>query len=35
MNDRTLPPEVTGPIGQSIKRREDARFLTGAGQYTP
>src|SRR5690349_9635760 len=35
MNDRTLPPEVaTGPIGQSIKRREDARFLTGAGQYT-
>ncbi len=35
MNDRTLPPEVaTGPIGQSVKRREDARFLTGAGQYT-
>jgi carbon-monoxide dehydrogenase large subunit len=22
------------PIGQSVKRREDARFLTGAGQYT-
>ncbi|MBL8511658.1 MAG: xanthine dehydrogenase family protein molybdopterin-binding subunit, partial [Betaproteobacteria bacterium] len=21
-------------IGQSIKRKEDARFLTGAGQYT-
>src|SRR5580765_1686108 len=35
MNDRTLPPEVaTGPIGQSVKRREDARFVTGAGQYT-
>ncbi|HKW85091.1 MAG TPA: xanthine dehydrogenase family protein molybdopterin-binding subunit, partial [Burkholderiaceae bacterium] len=35
MNDRTLPPDVpTGPIGQSLKRREDARFLTGAGQYT-
>ena len=23
-----------GFIGQSIKRREDARFLTGRGQYT-
>ena len=35
MNDRTLPPEIaSGPIGQSLKRREDARFLTGAGQYT-
>src|SRR5882762_6186752 len=35
MNDRTLPPEVaSGPIGQSILRREDYRFLTGAGQYT-
>ena len=22
------------PIGQSIKRREDERFLTGSGQYT-
>ena len=22
------------PIGQSLKRREDQRFLTGAGQYT-
>ncbi len=22
------------PIGQSIRRREDYRFLTGAGQYT-
>src|SRR6201990_3597563 len=28
------PPGVLGPIGQSVKRREDARFLTGAGQYT-
>ncbi len=25
---------VPGLIGQSIKRREDARFLTGRGQYT-
>jgi aerobic carbon-monoxide dehydrogenase large subunit len=24
----------TGIIGQSVKRKEDARFLTGAGQYT-
>ncbi len=24
----------TGPIGQSVRRREDQRFLTGAGQYT-
>jgi len=24
----------TGFIGQSVKRKEDARFLTGAGQYT-
>ncbi|MGC1818556.1 MAG: xanthine dehydrogenase family protein molybdopterin-binding subunit [Casimicrobiaceae bacterium] len=24
----------TGIIGQSIRRKEDARFLTGAGQYT-
>ena len=23
-----------GFIGQSVKRREDARFLTGRGQYT-
>ena len=22
------------PIGQSVRRREDYRFLTGAGQYT-
>ena len=25
---------AVGPIGQSIKRREDQRFLTGAGNYT-
>src|SRR3982751_6566501 len=24
----------TGLIGQSIRRKEDARFLTGSGQYT-
>jgi carbon-monoxide dehydrogenase large subunit len=24
----------TGYIGQAVKRKEDARFLTGAGQYT-
>ena len=24
----------TSPIGQSILRKEDQRFLTGAGQYT-
>ncbi|HEY9064308.1 MAG TPA: xanthine dehydrogenase family protein molybdopterin-binding subunit [Burkholderiaceae bacterium] len=27
-------PPLQGPIGQPLKRREDARFLTGAGQYT-
>ena len=25
---------TNSPIGQSVKRREDARFITGAGQYT-
>jgi carbon-monoxide dehydrogenase large subunit len=25
---------TNSPIGQSVKRREDARFVTGAGQYT-
>jgi carbon-monoxide dehydrogenase large subunit len=25
---------MTGPIGQSIRRREDERFITGAGRYT-
>jgi carbon-monoxide dehydrogenase large subunit len=24
----------TGPIGQSVRRKEDARFLTGTGQFT-
>jgi carbon-monoxide dehydrogenase large subunit len=32
MTDMSVPP--MGPIGQSIRRREDQRFLTGAGQYT-
>ena len=32
MSDMSTPPN--NPIGQSIRRREDARFLTGAGQYT-
>ena len=32
MTDLSQPPSSL--IGQSIKRREDARFLTGAGQYT-
>ena len=32
MSDMSTPPN--NPIGQSVKRREDARFLTGAGQYT-
>ena len=31
-NMSELKPQ--GPIGQSLKRREDARFLTGAGNYT-
>jgi carbon-monoxide dehydrogenase large subunit len=26
--------DMSSPIGQSIRRKEDARFLTGAGQYT-
>ena len=29
-----LSGKLQGPIGQPLKRREDARFLTGAGQYT-
>jgi carbon-monoxide dehydrogenase large subunit len=28
------PTESKGFIGQSVKRREDARFLTGTGRYT-
>jgi len=32
MTDLSQPPASL--IGQPIKRREDARFLTGAGQYT-
>src|SRR5215831_4135269 len=26
--------QPSGPIGSRIERKEDARFLTGAGQYT-
>ena len=32
MTDMSVPP--LSPIGQPLKRREDLRFLTGAGQYT-
>jgi len=32
MTDMSTPP--ASAIGQSIRRREDRRFLTGAGQYT-
>src|SRR4249920_558210 len=32
MSDMSTPPN--SPIGQSLRRREDQRFLTGAGQYT-
>src|SRR5690349_22264203 len=33
MTDMSVPPNI-GPMGQPLRRREDARFLTGAGQYT-
>jgi carbon-monoxide dehydrogenase large subunit len=26
--------QPAGPIGQRVERKEDMRFLTGAGQYT-
>ena len=32
MTDMSTPP--VSPIGQSLLRREDQRFLTGVGQYT-
>ena len=32
MNEPVDPSK--SPIGQSVRRREDRRFLTGAGQYT-
>ena len=32
MNDMTQTE--LGPIARSVLRREDRRFLTGAGQYT-
>src|SRR5215468_3009550 len=28
------PAAQSGPIGQRVERKEDVRFLTGAGQYT-
>ena len=35
MTDLSVPPiSPISPIGQPLKRREDLRFLTGAGQYT-
>ena len=34
MNEADLANATKGPIGQSIRRREDQRFLTGAGNYT-
>ncbi len=33
MTDMSQPPN-TSPIGKPLQRREDYRFLTGAGQYT-
>ena len=33
MTDLTTAAQ-TSPIGQALRRREDQRFLTGAGQYT-
>ena len=33
MTDMSVPP-MQSPIGQPLRRREDQRFLTGAGQYT-
>ncbi len=34
MSDMSIPLAPSNPIGQPLKRREDERFLTGAGQYT-
>src|SRR5499427_7726758 len=31
---RAMGTNETGYIGQSVRRKEDARFLTGAGQFT-
>ncbi len=33
MTDMSVPPMIS-PIGQPLRRREDARFLTGSGRYT-
>src|SRR5207245_2059415 len=32
--ETVMTATTNSPIGQSVKRREDARFITGAGQYT-
>jgi CO/xanthine dehydrogenase Mo-binding subunit len=34
VNRRTHHERTQGFIGKSVERREDARFLTGKGQYT-
>ncbi len=34
MTDLSNPPLSNSPIGKPMLRREDQRFLTGAGQYT-
>src|SRR6187200_1156639 len=33
-SERAMGANDTGVIGQSVKRKEDVRFLTGAGQFT-
>ena len=33
-NMNEVDAKVSGPIGKSVRRREDHRFLTGAGNYT-
>src|SRR5574340_655317 len=34
VKEHAMGANESGYIGQSVKRREDRRFLTGAGQYT-
>jgi carbon-monoxide dehydrogenase large subunit len=33
-NMNEIPDPTKNPIGQSLRRREDRRFVTGDGQYT-
>ena len=33
-NMNEVPDPTKNPIGQSLRRREDRRFVTGDGQYT-